>query len=191
MEKTNRITILGAGTMGAGIAAQFSQYGYNVTLYSRSQTTLDRARKTIDKVYELLVQTGKLNKAGAETAAACISYTTTLEDAVQDAWYVVETIVERVPDKTDLYQKLDELLEDDVVLTSNTSFLDIFALVPPRRRARTLIAHWYAPAHILPLVEIVKGADTLPDVVAQMLEFYRNCGKVPVLMERYVPGFNC
>jgi len=189
MEKEKKIAVLGAGTMGAGIAAQFALYGHQVSLYSRSQGTLDRAKKTIEKSYELLTQTSKLSPLESETSIKRISFTTDLHEAVTGTWYVVETIVERISEKTELYQTLDSLLDKDVILSSNTSFLNIFELIPARRQTHTLIAHWYAPAHILPLVEIVKGPNTHNDVVERMLAFHRNCGKTPVLMERYVPGF--
>lgn len=189
MDHEKRIAVLGAGTMGAGIAAQFALYGHQVSLYSRSQGTLDRAKKTIEKAYELLMQTGKLDPSASEASIGRIIFTTDLKEAVADAWYVVESIVERVPDKTELYQTLDGILDEDVILSSNTSYLNIFEFIPDRRQTHTLIAHWYAPAHILPLVEIVKGPATCPDVVAKMMEFHRSCGKTPVLMEKYVPGF--
>jgi len=189
MDQEKRIAVLGAGTMGAGIAAQFALHGHRVSLYSRSQGTLDRAKKTIEKSYELLMQTGRFGPLDAETSTNRISFTTDLTEAVSDTWYVVESIVERGPDKTELYQKLDGLLGEEVILSSNTSYLNIFELIPAHRQPHTLIAHWYAPAHILPLVEIVKGPDTRTDVVERMLEFHRSCGKTPVLMERYVPGF--
>jgi len=185
----NKIAVLGAGTMGAGIAAQFALYGHRVMLYSRSWATLERAEKTAGKIYELLVDTGRMTGAAAARAGEKITCTTSVAEAVKDAWYVVETIVERAAEKAELYEKLDGLLGEDVILTSNTSFMDIFALIPKRRQGNTLIAHWYAPAHILPLVEVVKGPETRPEVVERMLEFHRQCGKTPVLMERYVPGF--
>jgi len=185
----NKIAVLGAGTMGAGIAAQFALYGHRVMLYSRSWATLERAEKTAGKIYELLVDTGRMTGAAAARAGEKITCTTSVAEAVKDAWYVVETIVERTAEKAELYEKLDGLLGEDVILTSNTSFMDIFALIPKRRQGNTLIAHWYAPAHILPLVEVVKGPETRPEVVERMLEFHRQCGKTPVLMERYVPGF--
>lgn len=189
MDQEKRIAVLGAGTMGAGIAAQFALYGHKVSLYSRSQGTLDRAKKTIEKAYELLSQTSGLSPLDSETSLKRIFFTTDLTEAVAETWYVVESIVERAPDKAELYQTLNGLLGEDVILSSNTSYLNIFELIPAHRQTHTLIAHWYAPAHILPLVEIVKGPNTHPDVVEQMLSLHRSCGKTPVLMERYVPGF--
>ena len=181
MNNEKTIAILGAGTMGAGIATQYARYGHRVMLYSRSQETLERAKKAMEASCE--------QPSVCEDLFSRITFTTSLEEVVADAWYVVETIVERVPEKTELYQKLDVLLGDDVILSSNTSYLNIFELIPQHRQTHTLIAHWYAPAHILPLVEIVKGPQTGADVVEKMMEFHRGCGKTPVLMERYLPGF--
>jgi len=189
MAENRTIAIIGAGTMGAGIAAQFALYGHSVMLYSRTQATLDRARRTVEKCCALLGETGTVPPEMAQAAPTLIGYTDRLDAAVENAWYVVETIAEKPDAKTALYQQLDGLLGEDVILSSNTSFLDIFSLIPPRRAPRTLIAHWFAPAHILPLVEVVKGPDTDPAVAEQILQFHRNCGKTPILMERYVPGF--
>ena len=184
-----KIAILGAGTMGAGIAAQYAMYGHPVCLHSRTQSTLDRARRTVEKSLAMLAEEGVLPCADAATAAALISYTTQLEQAVEGAWYVVETIVEQKQAKQELYDRLDDLLPEGVILASNTSFMDIFAMLPPRRQSHALIVHWFAPAHILPLVEVIQGEGTSGEVVSQVMEFHRACGKTPVLMERYVPGF--
>ena len=113
MDQEKRIAVLGAGTMGAGIAAQFALYGHKVSLYSRSQGTLDRAKKTIEKAYELLSQTSGLSPLDSETSLKRIFFTTDLTEAVAETWYVVESIVERAPDKAELYQTLNGLLGED------------------------------------------------------------------------------
>ena len=161
MAAQNKIAVLGAGTMGAGIAAQYALYGHEVTLYSRTCQTLERAAKTIEKSCDLLAAEGLFSKEVTERAKSLIAYTDSVEQAVAGAWYVVETVSERADIKKELYQKLDELLPSDVVISSNTSFMNIFELLPDRRQPYSLIAHWYAPAHILPLVELIKGPQTL------------------------------
>jgi len=189
MNQKKKIAVIGAGTMGAGIAVQYAMYGYPVCLYSRSDATLLRAKKTA-QANRLLIEAGQLAApAGADSVETNISYTTDLAQAVEGAWYVVETISERKQAKLDLYQQLDEMLPLDVIISSNTSAMDIFKLLPQRRQPYGIIAHWFAPAHILPLVEVVKGPETTPEVVEQVMELHRECGKTPVYMDRYVPGF--
>ena len=81
------------------------------------------------------------------------------------------------------------MLPEGTIIASNTSYLDIFPLLPPARRPYGIIAHWYAPAHILPLVEIVKGPETLASVMDTVVQMHKSCGKTPVRMEKYIPGF--
>lgn len=102
---------------------------------------------------------------------------------------MVETIVEQKEAKQQLYARLDELLGEEVILSSNTSFMNIFEFLPSRRQARAVIVHWFAPAHILPLVEVIQGPGTDRQVVDAVIELHRLCGKTPVFMDRYVPGF--
>lgn len=189
MKNDRSIAVIGAGTMGAGMAAQYALYGHKVALYSRTKETLERARKTIENACALLRDTGAVSPEMADAAPGLVRYTTDVAQAVEGAWYVVETIAERADAKTALYRQLDELLGEEVILSSNTSYMDIFGLIPPHRAPYTLIAHWFAPAHILPLVEVVKGPETRAEVVEKIMDFHRACGKTPICMERYVPGF--
>ena len=189
MHDQKRIAVLGAGTMGTGMAVTYALGGYSVSLYSRTEKTLTRARLVAESSLALLVEEGIITAAEADDAAARISCTTSVEDAVEQAWYVAETIAESAEVKSGLFRRLDELLPEDVILASNTSALNIFALVPSRRQPRTVIAHFFAPAHILPLVEVVRGPETREDVMDTVLELHRACGKTPIRMEQFVPGF--
>ena len=185
----NKIAVLGAGTMGPGIATTYALQGYAVALYSRSQATLERAARVVASNMELFVQEGLLDAASAEVAQARICYTDSVDDAVKDAWYIAETVVEKIPVKTELYEKLDAILPEGVIIASNTSSLNIFSIMPQRRRSHTVIAHFFAPAHILPLVEVVRGPETAEAVMEQVMALHQKCGKTPVRMERYIPGF--
>ena len=189
MDQKEKIAIIGAGTMGAGIAIQYAMHGYPVWLYSRTDSTLARAKKTVQACC-LLLEAGELAAPEANgTLTENIYYTTDLTQAVDGAWYVVETIVEQPQAKQALYQQLDELLPPEVIIASNTSFMDIFQFLPQRRQPFGIIVHWFAPAHILPLVEVVKGPETAAAVVDRVMELHRECGKKTVYMDRYVPGF--
>ena len=182
-----KIAVLGAGTMGPGIVATYAANGYEVGVYSRSRETLDRAKAVVQSNLELLCREGWGDDAGL--AAQWVSYTTSVAEAVRDAWYIVETIVEKPEAKIALYSQLDQITEEGVIFASNTSALNVFELVPQRRLSHTVIAHWFAPAHILPLVEVVRGPETLEEVMEKTVALHKNCGKTAVRMEQYIPGF--
>ena len=179
----NKIAVLGAGTMGPGIVTTYIMHGYEVCLYSRSQATLEQAKGVIASNLQLLAA------EDGETLIQRVSYTTQVAEAVRDAWFIVETIVEKRDAKIALYTQLDELLPPDAIIASNTSALNIFELMPQRRQPYTVISHWFAPAHILPLVEVVRGPETLDEVMDQTEKLHKQCGKTTVRMERFIPGF--
>ena len=188
MEK-RKIAVLGAGTMGPGIALNYAIGGYETAMYSRSQKTLDRAASVIQTNLELFVRENILTREEADAAGARMRYCDNVADAVEGAWYVAETIVEQPEAKTALYEQLDTILPPEVIIASNTSYMNIFELMPQRRKPYTLIAHFYAPAHILPLVEVVRGPETAEATMEAAMELHRQCGKTPVRMEKYIPGF--
>lgn len=184
-----KVAVLGAGTMGPGIATTYALSGMQTAVYSRSQGTLSRAKSVIASNLALFVEEGYITPSAADDALNRVSYTDSVETAVEGAWLVAETVVEKLPVKTQLYALLDRILPADVIIASNTSALNIFSVMPVARQSHTLICHWFAPAHILPLVEIVRGPETSDAVMERMVQFHRDCGKTPVRMERYTPGF--
>lgn len=184
-----KVTVLGAGTMGPGIAITYALSGCHTAVYSRTEKTLESADSVIRSNLSLLVEENVITLPQMEATLKNLEYTNNLEIAVKDAWYIAETIVEQPAPKKELYQKLDELLPEDVIIASNTSYLDIFELMPQRRQPYSLISHWYAPAHILPLVEIVRGPQTLDCVMDKVTAFHDSCGKTTVRMEKFIPGF--
>lgn len=185
----NKIAVLGAGTMGAGIAQTYAMHGYEVFVYSRTQTTLERAREVIESGISLFAEEGLLEAGKLQETGTRLHYTTCLEEAAEGAWYAAETIAERPEEKRRLYEELDRLLPGPAVIASNTSYLNVFELIPPARQERAVIAHWIAPAHILPLVEVVRGPETSEETIKRVMNLHTSCGKIPVRMERYVPGF--
>lgn len=189
MLNEHKIAVLGAGTMGAGIATVYAAGGYEVSLYSRTQKTLDRAAKVIAGSLALLAEEGMMTEEEAQAAEQRLTFTTSLEDAVRDVWYVAETVSEVADVKADIYAQLDRLLPQGVIIASDTSAMDIFTLMPAARQSHAVIAHFFAPAHILPLVEVVRGPETLDSVMETTLQLHRACGKTAIRMEQFVPGF--
>ena len=187
MVNETKIAVVGAGTMGPGIAQTYAAAGYEVWLYSRTEKTLKRAKDIIFSSLQFLENEGRIENG--EAAAERVHYTTDLACAVQDAWYVVESISERPDDKQKLYEKLDGMLSKDTIISSNTSYMDIFELMPPVRQPHAVIVHWIAPPQLLPLVEAVRGPQTTQEVINAMMQLHRICQKIPIRIERYIPGF--
>ena len=189
LESVSKIAIVGAGTMGPGLAQVFAGAGYQVALYSRSAETLDKALGVTAANLETFVRNGLLQADDVPPILARITPTRSLAEAGLDASLVVETIAENVDAKRAAFAELDDVCPRDAVFTSNTSYLDIYELVPERRLPSTVIAHWFAPPQIIPLVEVVRGARTSQETVDLIVDLLKKVGRVPVVMEKFVPGF--
>ena len=189
MNDTRKIAVLGAGTMGAGIAAVYALCGYRTALYSRTEKTLDKSKATIRAAAALLMEQELYPKQDLEEVMGRLHFTTSLEEAVEGAFYVVETVVEIPETKKQIYERLDALLAEDVIVSSNTSYMNIFELMPEHRQANLVIVHWVAPPHIIPLVEVIKGPATSEETMNAMMTLHEACRKAPVRMEKYIPGF--
>ncbi len=184
-----KIAVFGAGTMGPGLALVFAAAGHDVTLYSRKVETLDRALEAVRANLGTMAKHGTLAATTADSAFARVRPTQHVEDAAKQADFVMETIAESKEAKAALYQELDALCPERTVFASNTSALNIFELMPPARLPRTVVAHFFTPAHIIPLVEVVPGPETSPEVLEFTVELMQACGKSPVTMKKFGPGF--
>ena len=189
LDNIHKVAVLGAGTMGPGMAQTFAQGGYPVCVWSKWPKEHERALRVVRTNLETFVQHDMLRKAEIEPIAGRLTFTTALEAAVKDADVVVECIIENLEIKKDVFLQLDALCKDDAILASNTSFLNIFEVTPERRQARTVIAHWFAPPQILPLVEVVRGPKSSDDTVNTTVALLKKVGKTPIVMEKFVPGF--
>jgi 3-hydroxybutyryl-CoA dehydrogenase len=189
VQDVNKIAVLGAGTMGPGLAQMFAVGGYDVMLYSRKAETLDKAMAMVRANLATIVQHGALTKATADQAAGRITPTQSVEEAATGADFVMETIAENKDAKKQLYGELDAVCSEHTVIASNTSSLDIFELMPPARLSHTVCAHFFTPAHIIPLVEVVPGPGTAPETMALTVALMEKLGKGPVVMKKFGPGF--
>jgi len=188
-EDVKTIAVLGSGTMGHGIAQRYAMGGYQVKVYDVVEAALQNAEKLIRQNLEVFAEEEWFDAAEIENVMARISYTTDLAEAVNGAQYVQETVPERPEIKKATYEQLDALLPEDVIIVSNASALNPFELVPERRLPNFSTAHWYAPPHIVPLVEVAKGEQTKDEVVDVVMAVLKKCGKAPVRMEKYVKGY--
>ena len=184
-----KIAVLGAGTMGPGIAQMYAMGGYSVTMWTRSEQTREKAKETLYGSLKTFVEEDLLPADKLEETFARVSFALTVEEAVAGADFIQETIVENKDAKIELFDKVNNAVSDDAIIASNTSGLDVFALIPENRLKQSVIAHWYAPPQLIPLVEVVKS-DKAPQEYADItVELLEKCGKVPVLMKKFIRGY--
>jgi 3-hydroxybutyryl-CoA dehydrogenase len=186
--RPNRIAIIGAGTMGSGIAQVFAQSGFSVALHDVSQPALDRARAGIDKSLAKFVEKGRLTAADRDAALNRLAVTTTL-DNLASADYIVEAIVEDVDVKRSLFARLDELARPGVILASNTSSISLTLIgAATKRPDKVLGMHFMNPVPLMALVELIRGQATSGESMAVATDLTTALGKTPVEANDY-PGF--
>lgn len=175
--------------MGCGIALEFATAGRQVALYNTRPESSAQAQARIDRDAALLVETGFLSSAQASSALGRIRRTTVLAEAVADQDFVIESVPEDLSLKQRVFRELDGLASPDAILASNTTALSVTAIARDcSRPERVLSAHYYLPAHLVPLVDVIPGEKTAPDVVEATRLLLEEVGKAPVVFERDVPG---
>jgi 3-hydroxyacyl-CoA dehydrogenase len=189
LEDIKKIAVLGAGTMGPGIAQNYAMGGYEVNLYTRSKETLDKAKVMLRTNVGTFVEEELLTDKQAEEVIGRISFTNDLAEAVKGVQFVQETVAEKPDVKKALFEEIDKMLPMDVIIVSNASSLNPFLCVPERRLPNFTTAHWYAPPQILPLVEVARGEKTTEETMATTIALLQKCDKTPVRMEKFVPGY--
>jgi len=184
-----KIAVLGAGTMGPGIAQMYAMGGYPVTMWTRSEQTREKAKESLYKSLQTFVEEDLLAADKLEETYNRVDFALTVEEAVKGADYIQETIVENKDAKIELFEKIDAVVSDDAIIVSNTSALDVFALIPERRVKQAVIAHWYAPPQLIPLVEVVKSDEAPQEYADITVELLEKCGKTAVLMKKFIRGY--
>ncbi len=190
VEEVKCIAILGAGVMGSGIAQTFAQAGFAVRLHARHEDSLKAARNRIVRNQEAMVRAGLLSDGVARDSLGRIQTTTGLEEAVAGCHFVSESVPEDLPLKREIFAALDRLVSQDAVLSTDTSGLPISAIASATKRPeRVLGFHWMNPPHLMPPVEVIRGERTADAVVDLTCELARRIGRVPIRVEKDVPGF--
>lgn len=189
MMEIRNVTIVGAGTMGHSLAQAFSQHGCGVWLTDIREGILDKAKTLIASNLRTLVEMSLLEKSQLTPTLNRIQTTTEIEKACQNTDFVIEAIIEDEAAKKALFHGLDRSAPPEAILASNTSYLDIFTFVKTRRPDKVLITHWFAPPHIVPLVEIVRGPETSQETVDRVTALMTKMGKTPLVISRFLPGF--
>ena len=185
----NSAAVIGAGTMGNGIAHVFAQKGYNVSLIDVSQPALDKALATIAKNLDRQVTKGLMDEAAKESALQNITTFTEMSEGVKGAEIVIEAATENVDLKMKIFKSLDEVTGDDVILATNTSSISITQIGAQTSKPGNVIGmHFMNPVPVMKLVEVIRGYATSDEVTAKVMEMSKNLGKVPTEVNDY-PGF--
>lgn len=183
------IAVIGAGTMGNGIAHTFAQCNYNVQLIDVSEVSLQRGMDTIASNLDRMVAKEKITQAEKEKTLANITTFTSIKEGVKYASLVVEAATENVALKTQIFKELDEVCADDTILATNTSSISITQIGAATKRADKVIGmHFMNPVPIMQLVEIIRGYNTSDEVTQFIVELSKKIGKIPVEVNDY-PGF--
>jgi 3-hydroxyacyl-CoA dehydrogenase len=177
-----RAAVIGAGTMGGGIAMCFANAGIPVTVVEAAPEALTRGLDTVAKNYRTSVSRGSLTTAEMDRRMGLFNGVTDIE-AMSDADIVIEAVFEEMPIKKQVFGNLDRLAKPDAVLASNTSYLDVNEIGASTKRPQSVLGmHFFSPANVMRLLEVVRGKATAPDVLATALAVGRRLGKVPVVV---------
>jgi 3-hydroxybutyryl-CoA dehydrogenase len=184
------IAVIGAGTMGAGIAQIFAQAGHPVRLHARKRETLNAALRRVRVSQDELIRHELLGAADAEAARGRIAVTQNLEEALAKATFVSENIPERLDAKQSLFAELDRLTPPEVILSTNTSSLPITQVARDAQYPERVIGfHWFNPPHLIPLVEVIRGDLTGDAAMDQTYRLAHAIGKSPIRVQKDIPGF--
>ncbi len=184
-----RITVIGAGTMGNGIAHVFAQNGYDVSLCDIQQTSLEKAIQTITANLDRMVKKGSLDEAGKLDTLSRIGTTTSVQDACANADLVVEAATENVDLKLQIFKQMDAAAPDHCILATNTSSISITKIAAVTQRPDKVIGmHFMNPVPIMKLVEVIRGYATSDLVCETIMALSTKIGKIPVEVNDY-PGF--
>lgn len=183
------VTVIGAGTMGNGIAHVFAQSGFNVTLVDIKQEFLDKALATIKSNLDRQVKKAVITEADASATLGRITTSTDMAAAAKASDFIVEAATENYELKTKIFKTLDENAKEGVILATNTSSISVTMLAATTSRAERVIGmHFFNPVPVMKLIEIIRGIKTTDEVYATVKELSEKLGKTPVEVNDF-PGF--
>jgi len=177
-----KVGVIGAGTMGGGIAMNFANVGIPVTIVETKQEALERGLGVIRKNYETTAKRGKLKPEDVETRMQLLAGTLDLS-ALADCDLVIEAVFENMAIKKELFGKLDTIVKQGAILASNTSYLDVNEIASATKRPEWVIGlHFFSPANVMRLLEVVRGAKTSKPVIATSMQLAKRIGKIAALV---------
>ena len=190
IENIKKVTILGAGMMGPGMAQTFAYKGYDVTLWARRAEVLPGVIEAVRNNMTVMAEKGIYKKEDIEPTVARVKTTDNFEEAVSDADFVDEAIGENLELKQDFFKRMDEMCKRDTILATNTSVISITEIAAKStHRDRIVGTHFWNPPHLIPLVEVIKAADTSDATMDKTFDLLEYVGKKPVRVKKDVPGF--
>jgi 3-hydroxyacyl-CoA dehydrogenase len=177
----NRVGVIGAGTMGGGISMNFLSAGIPVTIVEMEQAALDRGTGVMRKNYEASAAKGRMSADQVEAAMGALKPTLALED-LADCDLIIEAVFENMDVKKDIFGKLDKIAKPGAILASNTSYLNIDEIAASTSRPQDVLGlHFFSPANVMKLLEVVRGAKTAPDVLVTAMQLAKKIKKVAVV----------
>lgn len=186
-----KIAVIGAGTMGHGIAHVFARHGYPVSLYESFEAVRGTVMEQIRGELAFMAEEGYIEADSIEDTLNHISLYSELEPAVVDADFVIEAIPERLELKRELFAQLDRLCPARTVFASNTSSLPLGEMIrdlPPARKARAMVCHWYNPPHLIPIAELSCFGNMDPMLFQEVYDLHVKAGKRPIKVLQDIPG---
>jgi 3-hydroxybutyryl-CoA dehydrogenase len=185
-----RIAVIGAGLMGHGIAQVFAVHGHNVSITDMDEGILQDAVRNVRNNLAFLAENGIGETSAIEDTLSRIKCTLDLENAAHDADFVIEAVAEKLDIKQNVFRRLDEICKPETILATNTSVISITEIASTsKKRDRIVGTHFWNPPYLVPLVEVVPGADTAPFAVDATFNILASVEKRPVKVRKDVPGF--
>lgn len=189
MNKLHNIAVIGAGTMGNGIAHVFAQFGYPVTMIDISQEALEKGLKTIHQNLERMLQKEKISTEEKDRALQHLKTSTDIPSSIHDATLIIEAATENADLKLKLFSEFNEHCRKDAILATNTSSISITKIASVTDRPQQVIGmHFMNPVPVMKLVEIIRGYSTSDEVTNEVVSIAKSLGKTPVTVNDY-PGF--
>ena len=187
MQPIRTVAVCGAGTMGSGIAQLCAQSGFQTTLYDVADTMLQKSRTEIERNLEVLANKGRIRKDQKDRTLELLTFTSNISECVADL--IIEAIVEKEAVKLSLFNQLEKINQDHCILATNTSSLSVTTIAEGLKRKEMLIGlHFFNPAPIMKLVEVVKTKFNTDQIVETAVSFAKKLGKAPVVCKD-APGF--
>lgn len=187
--KDFEITVLGAGTMGLCVAQFFAMNGHKVNLYNRTYANLERALVQIESNLQTLVSMDQIKEEMISSTMSNIHGSSNLKDSVSHADFIIENVAEREDVKKEIFAQIDSFCDKDVIFSSDTSTMNIYDFLEISHPERLIITHFFNPAYVMPLVEVVRGPHTSDETVSVTKELLESCGKKTAVLNKAIPGF--
>ena len=180
------VLVVGGGVMGHSIAQVFAQAGIEVNLLDINENILAHAMELMKSNLETLAEHGSVKEHEIQKILERVHPVSEIEEATKDAEFALEAVSENPEIKKKVFADLEKYCPEDIVLASNTSGLNIFDVVELKNNKRLLISHWFAPAHVIPLVEIAPGPETSNEAMTFTKELMERIGKKTIVMKKFI-----